>query len=130
MTIHAEEKVEVKGGREFGRSACVAGRHQAIELQVPEQTDQTNGLDEVGVAEILKASDHLPDVVYRRHNHDFGATGQGNAVGFFETVDSPQGPIRYPGVPAWFSRTPGHVAGPAPELGADTRDVLTELGLL
>jgi crotonobetainyl-CoA:carnitine CoA-transferase CaiB-like acyl-CoA transferase len=53
-----------------------------------------------------------------------------NAVGFFETVDSPQGPIRYPGVPAWFSRTPGHVAGPAPELGADTRDVLTELGLL
>jgi crotonobetainyl-CoA:carnitine CoA-transferase CaiB-like acyl-CoA transferase len=51
-----------------------------------------------------------------------------NAVGFFETVDSPAGPVRFPGVPTWFSRTPGRVAGPAPELGADTRDVLEELG--
>ena len=40
-----------------------------------------------------------------------------NAIGFFETVDSPFGPVRFPGVPTWFSRTPGHVAGPAPELG-------------
>ncbi len=52
-----------------------------------------------------------------------------NAVGFFETVDSPVGPLRFPGVPTWFSRTPGHVAGPAPELGADTQAVLQELGL-
>jgi len=52
-----------------------------------------------------------------------------NAVGFFETVDSPFGPLRFPGVPTWFSRTPGHVAGPAPELGADTQAVLQELGL-
>jgi crotonobetainyl-CoA:carnitine CoA-transferase CaiB-like acyl-CoA transferase len=52
-----------------------------------------------------------------------------NAVGFFETVDSPTGPVRFPGVPTWFSRTPGHVAGPAPELGADTQEVLRELGL-
>jgi crotonobetainyl-CoA:carnitine CoA-transferase CaiB-like acyl-CoA transferase len=52
-----------------------------------------------------------------------------NAVGFFETVESPVGPIRFPGVPTWFSRTPGRVAGPAPELGADTREVLQELGL-
>jgi crotonobetainyl-CoA:carnitine CoA-transferase CaiB-like acyl-CoA transferase len=50
-----------------------------------------------------------------------------NAVGFFETVDSPHGPLRFPGVPTWFSRTPGRVAGPAPELGADTREVLDEL---
>ena len=53
-----------------------------------------------------------------------------NAVGFFETVDSPHGPVRFPGVPTWFSRTPGHVAGPAPELGAHTRQVLEELELL
>jgi crotonobetainyl-CoA:carnitine CoA-transferase CaiB-like acyl-CoA transferase len=53
-----------------------------------------------------------------------------NAVGFFETVQSPHGPVRFPGVPTWFSRTPGRVAGPAPELGANTRDVLDELGLL
>ena len=52
-----------------------------------------------------------------------------NAVGLFETVDTPHGPVRFPGVPTWFSRTPGHVAGPAPELGADTVDVLAELGL-
>jgi crotonobetainyl-CoA:carnitine CoA-transferase CaiB-like acyl-CoA transferase len=52
-----------------------------------------------------------------------------NAVGFFETIESPYGPVRYPGVPTWFSRTPGHVAGPAPALGADTKDVLAELGL-
>ena len=50
-----------------------------------------------------------------------------NAVGLFETVDSPQGPVRFPGVPTWFSRTPGRVAGPAPELGANTREVLEEL---
>jgi crotonobetainyl-CoA:carnitine CoA-transferase CaiB-like acyl-CoA transferase len=52
-----------------------------------------------------------------------------NAVGFFETVDTVHGPVRFPGVPTWFSRTPGRVAGPAPELGADTAEVLEELGL-
>lgn len=52
-----------------------------------------------------------------------------NAVGFFETVDTPHGPVRFPGVPTWFSRTPGRVAGAAPELGADTAAVLEELGL-
>lgn len=52
-----------------------------------------------------------------------------NAVGLFETVDTPHGPVTFPGVPTWFSRTPGRVRGPAPELGADTADVLAELGL-
>lgn len=52
-----------------------------------------------------------------------------NAVGFFETVESPDGPIRFPGVPTWFSRTPGKVQGPTRELGADTEEVLRELGL-
>jgi crotonobetainyl-CoA:carnitine CoA-transferase CaiB-like acyl-CoA transferase len=52
-----------------------------------------------------------------------------SAVGFFETVDSPHGPVRFPGVPTWFSRTPGRVAGAAPLLGADTREVLEESGL-
>jgi len=50
-----------------------------------------------------------------------------NAIGFFETVDTPLGPVRFPGVPTWFSRTPGHVAGAAPALGADTEQVLEEL---
>jgi len=51
-----------------------------------------------------------------------------NAAGFFETVDTPNGPVRFPGMPAWFSRTPGHVAGPAPRLGAHTREIMDELG--
>lgn len=52
-----------------------------------------------------------------------------NAVGFFETVPTEHGPVRFPGVPTWFSRTPGRVAGPAPQLGAHTEQVLDELGL-
>jgi len=40
------------------------------------------------------------------------------------------GPVPFPGVPTWFSRTLGRVAGPGPELGADTAEVLEELGLV
>ncbi|WP_422744883.1 CaiB/BaiF CoA transferase family protein [Mycobacterium sp. WMMD1722] len=50
-----------------------------------------------------------------------------NAVGMFETLDTPHGPVRFPGVPTWFSRTPGRVRGGAPDLGADTAEVLAEL---
>ena len=50
-----------------------------------------------------------------------------NAVGLFQTVDTPHGPVRFPGVPTWFSRTPGRVAGYAPELGANTQEILAEL---
>jgi crotonobetainyl-CoA:carnitine CoA-transferase CaiB-like acyl-CoA transferase len=50
-----------------------------------------------------------------------------DAVGFFETVESPQGPVKFPGVPTWFSKTPGKVHGPTPSLGADTAAVLGEL---
>jgi crotonobetainyl-CoA:carnitine CoA-transferase CaiB-like acyl-CoA transferase len=51
-----------------------------------------------------------------------------NAVGLFETVETQLGPVRLPGVPTWFSRTPGRVAGGAPALGEHTREVLEELG--
>lgn len=51
------------------------------------------------------------------------------AVGFFETVDTPTGPVTLPGVPTWFSASPGKVAGRAPRLGEHTAQVLGELGL-
>lgn len=38
------------------------------------------------------------------------------AIGFFETVESDVGSVRYPGVPTWFSRSPGKVSGPTPHL--------------
>ena len=50
------------------------------------------------------------------------------AIGFFETVDTADGPVTFPGVPTWFSKTPGRVAGPAPRLGENTAEVLRELG--
>ena len=50
-----------------------------------------------------------------------------NAVGFFEEIETAQGPVRFPGVPVWFSATPGHVRGAAPMLGEDNLRVLSEL---
>ena len=52
-----------------------------------------------------------------------------NAIGFFEEVDSDYGKLRFPGVPTWFSASPGKVHGPAPALGEHTDEVLRELGL-
>jgi crotonobetainyl-CoA:carnitine CoA-transferase CaiB-like acyl-CoA transferase len=52
-----------------------------------------------------------------------------NAIGFFETVDSAQGPVRFPGVPTWFSKSPGKVAGPTPLVGEQTEEILAEIGL-
>jgi crotonobetainyl-CoA:carnitine CoA-transferase CaiB-like acyl-CoA transferase len=71
--------------------------------------------------EIPAAAIHTPDALFDNPHL--------NAVGLFETVQTQHGPVRFPGVPTWFSRTPGRVAGPAPELGADTSQVLDELGL-
>jgi crotonobetainyl-CoA:carnitine CoA-transferase CaiB-like acyl-CoA transferase len=52
-----------------------------------------------------------------------------NAIGFFETVESDQGPVRFPGIPTWFSRTPGKVAGPTPLVGENTDEILAEIGM-
>lgn len=52
-----------------------------------------------------------------------------NAIDFFETIETDQGPDRYPGVPTWFSRTPGKVAGQTPLAGAHTDEVLAEIGM-
>ncbi len=47
-----------------------------------------------------------------------------NAIGFFEEVESDHGTIRYPGVPTWFSATPGKVAGPTPRLGEHNDEII------
>ena len=49
------------------------------------------------------------------------------AIDFFEPVDTQFGPVRFPGIPTWFSRTPGQITDGAPTLGADTEAVLAEL---
>jgi len=69
--------------------------------------------------EIPAAPIHTPDALFDNPHLA--------AVGLFETVDTQYGPVRFPGVPTWFSKTPGHVRGFAPELGADTEDVLAEV---
>ena len=52
-----------------------------------------------------------------------------NDVAFFQTVESANGPVRFPGVPTWMSNTPGNIVGPAPRLGEHTEAILAELGL-
>jgi crotonobetainyl-CoA:carnitine CoA-transferase CaiB-like acyl-CoA transferase len=71
---------------------------------------------------------HIPAAVLRTTDELFD-NEQLNAIGFFETLDTPQGPTRFPGVPTWFSATPGKVAGPAPTLGQHNAELLAALGL-
>jgi crotonobetainyl-CoA:carnitine CoA-transferase CaiB-like acyl-CoA transferase len=71
---------------------------------------------------------HIPAARLRSTDELFD-NEQLNAIGFFETLDTPQGPTRFPGVPTWFSATPGGVAGPAPALGEHNAELLAELGL-
>lgn len=49
-----------------------------------------------------------------------------NAIGFFEEIKDDTGTIQYPGVPTWFSKTPGKVAGATPHLGQHTQDFVTD----
>ncbi len=51
-----------------------------------------------------------------------------NDIGFFEKVGSAYGEVTFPGVPTWFSASPGHVRGPAPALGENNAEILAELG--
>lgn len=49
------------------------------------------------------------------------------ATGFFEEMQSAYGKVRFPGVPTWFSKTPGQVQGPCPRAGEHTREVLAQI---
>ncbi|MBS7788888.1 CoA transferase [Roseococcus sp. SDR] len=50
------------------------------------------------------------------------------ATGFFIEQETRHGTMRFPGMPAWFSATPGRVDGPAPAHGEHGRAVLEEAG--
>ncbi|MCW1427492.1 CaiB/BaiF CoA transferase family protein [Novosphingobium sp. JCM 18896] len=71
---------------------------------------------------------HIPCAILRTTDELFDNEHL-NTIGFFETIDTPQGPTRFPGVPTWFSATPGQVQGPAPRLGEHNAALLAELGL-
>ena len=51
------------------------------------------------------------------------------AAGFWERRDTPEGTLRFPGVPTRFGGTPGAVGDAGPELARDSREVLAEAGL-
>ena len=49
-------------------------------------------------------------------------------IGYFEPMMTKEGPMRFPGIPTWFSRTPGSIRDAGPRLGEHTREVLAEAG--
>ncbi len=51
------------------------------------------------------------------------------ATGFWETVEHPElGTLRFPGIPARFSKTPGAIRRAPPKLGEHSVEVLGEIG--
>lgn len=49
-------------------------------------------------------------------------------VGFFEERDTARGLLKFPGIPAWFSKTPGTIREAGPSLGEHSATVLRENG--
>lgn len=84
-----------------------------------DRTDAIERCREAGVpvAPVNSAADILEDPQYE-------------ALGSVATVEHPiLGPVRMPNVLFRLSRTPGRIDWPGPELGQDTEEVLTELGV-
>ena len=57
---------------------------------------------------------HIPASPLRSTDELFD-NEQLNAIGFFEEVETTQGPMTFPGVPTWFSATPGPGSGACPQ---------------
>jgi crotonobetainyl-CoA:carnitine CoA-transferase CaiB-like acyl-CoA transferase len=50
------------------------------------------------------------------------------AIDFFAVKQTKDGPMRFPGIPTWFSATPPEIREAGPALGEHTREVLAEAG--
>lgn len=50
-------------------------------------------------------------------------------TGFFVKAQTKEGPLRFPGIPTVFSKTPGHIRDAGPRLGEHTVEVLREAGI-
>jgi len=49
-------------------------------------------------------------------------------VGHFQSVMTKEGRMKFPGIPTWFSKTPGSIRDAGPRLGEHTAEVLSEAG--
>ena len=87
-------------------AATLAGRDSAFWLE---------GCERLGIpaAKINDTSDLLTDP----HLH---------AIGFWQTQDTKEGKMRFPGIPTWFSETPGAIREAGPGLGEHSAQVLAE----
>lgn len=52
-----------------------------------------------------------------------------DAAGFWERRETPEGTLRFPGIPTRFGGTPGGIGDAGPALGGQGREVLQEAGL-
>lgn len=109
-------------GSEFATLEARAGQIDRV-YQLLGETFQERSTDEW--LELLRSLD-IPCAPLRTLDELF-KNPHLNAVDFFETVDTPNGAVRFPGVPTWFSKTPGRVRGAAPRLGDHNDEVLDEL---
>jgi crotonobetainyl-CoA:carnitine CoA-transferase CaiB-like acyl-CoA transferase len=50
------------------------------------------------------------------------------AVGFFASVPTKEGRLRFPAIPTWFSKSPGRITEAGPGLGEHSAEILGEAG--
>ncbi|MDE0455702.1 MAG: CoA transferase [Chromatiales bacterium] len=87
-------------------------------------------LAERTTTEWLEAFDaaHIPSMPIN-HPDDLADDPHLAATGFWQTMEHPDlGTLRYPGVPAQFSKTPGAVRRAPPKLGEHSVEILGEIG--
>jgi crotonobetainyl-CoA:carnitine CoA-transferase CaiB-like acyl-CoA transferase len=121
LSGHPEYASDPRFATQSARSTHMAEFCQLVSQIIEERTtgEWLEALDRAGipVARLNSTEDLLTDPHLQ-------------AVGFFRSIDDPvDGPVRLPGPPVHFSKTPAGFERPAPSLGQDTIEVLTGLGM-